>query len=125
MFVRFTILANDPDSGRLAGVLTTAHKLRDETDLTVEQHRELRAQLIWFNTQMKVPPCLKEPKNRRALSWFKEEAIEPIRRMWALKSILDQHDVHVEVLKTDNPGRVIYEDGWQVVAMPKTGKRIR
>lgn len=41
----------------------------------------------------------------------------------ALKVILDLHGYHVNVLKTADPGKIIYEDGWQVVAIPAKGQR--
>lgn len=45
--------------------------------------------------------------------------------MWQLKSLLDPHGYHVEVLRTALPGMVIYEDEWQVVAQPANGQRFQ
>jgi len=53
-----------------------------------------------------------------ALSWFKDSAIEHIRKMHGLAQILRAHDVHVEVIKTDRPGYVVYEDAYQITAEP-------
>jgi hypothetical protein len=44
--------------------------------------------------------------------------------MWALKAILETHGYTVEVHKTDDPGIVLFEDGWQVVAKPHKGRRV-
>jgi hypothetical protein len=44
--------------------------------------------------------------------------------MWALKAILENHGYTVDVLKTDDPGIVLFEDGWQVVAKPPKGKKV-
>jgi hypothetical protein len=36
-------------------------------------------------------------------------------------ALLEEKGVKVQMLKTDSPGVVIYEDGWQVVAKPWRG----
>ncbi|PTU32184.1 hypothetical protein CJD38_05855 [Stenotrophobium rhamnosiphilum] len=113
----------DSDSGYNAGILVAAHKLRDEGNLTVEEHRQLRLCLKWFNDELEIPTILKEPEHRRAISWFKSEAKEPIAKMWELKKVLIEHGIHVEVLHTIDPGVVVYEDKWQVIAKPQ--KRLR
>jgi hypothetical protein len=43
--------------------------------------------------------------------------------MWSLVEIIKAHGFQVELHKTREPGRVIYEDGWQVVAKPVRGRR--
>ena len=125
MFIRFTLLSNDSDTGKKVGILVAGHTLRDEGDIAVEEHRELRLRLKWFDDNLYVPLTYDNPQNRRALSWFKGTASKPIRYMWDLKRILDQHGLHVDVLKTRNPGKVIYEDGWQVVAIPAKGQKFK
>ena len=72
---------------------------------------------------MSIPKILKKREHRRALSWFKPEASEPIRRMWDLAEILKQHEIEIDVFKTNDPGIIIYEDGWQVVAKPRKGEK--
>ncbi len=126
MFIRFTVLSTDADTGKSTGVLVAGHTLRDEGDLSVEEHHQLRLCLQWFNEQLKVPSKLyKDLQNKRALSWFKPSAAEHIKHMWELKHILDHHGLHVNVLKTHEPGKVVYEDEWQVLAIPAKGQRFK
>ena len=122
-YIRFTLLSTDPDSGKRQGILTAAHELRDSDVLTRDEHRQLRMLLGWFNEKLKVPKVLGTSETRRALSWFKPEAQKPIARMWELKRALDYHGYNVEVTKTKEPGRIIYEDGWQIVAIPPKGRK--
>ncbi len=122
MFVRFVILSSDSDTGKKTGILVAGHSLRDDGDISVEEHRELQIRLKWFNDNLHIPPTYDNPQNKKALSWFKDAAVKPIRYMWDLKRILDQHGLHVDVWKSRNPGRIIYEDGWQVVAIPAKGQ---
>jgi hypothetical protein len=44
--------------------------------------------------------------------------------MWELVHVLRAHGLLVELLKTDDPGIVIYRDEWQVVAKPRRGRRL-
>jgi hypothetical protein len=123
MYLRFTLLAEDKDSGRKRGVLVAAHELRDSDKLNPDEHRVLQEALRWFNQNLHVPPCLKSPENRRALSWFKSDAKPPLSRMWALVEIMKVHGFQIELHKTRTPGLILYEDGWQVVAKPVRGRR--
>lgn len=123
MLIRFTTLATDPDSGHTSGVLVAAHDLCDDGDLSADEHLDLRGALAWFNEHLFVPSMLEANKHRRALSWFKPEASEAIGRMWHLKELLALHGVHVEVLRTSDPGTVVYEDKWQIIAKPHKGQR--
>ena len=119
MLVRFTLLSTDTQSGRKTGILVAAHDLCDDGDLSVEEHRNLRSQLGWFNEQLKVPQILSGDEHYRALSWFKPGAIEPISKAWMIKAILEENGFHIQVHKTTDPGIIIYEDDWQVVAKPR------
>ena len=40
---------------------------------------------------------------------------EPIRRMWEIAQLLKEHDVPVRMLRSASPGKVLYEDSFQVV----------
>jgi len=121
MLVRFVTLARDTDSGHTSGILVTAHRLRDEGDISVDEHAELRQMLAWFTEHLPIPKVLNNIEHRRAISWFKPTASQPIRKMWELKSVLEAHGHHVNVLQTRDPGVVVYEDDWQVVAKPRKG----
>lgn len=123
MFIRFATLERDIDTGRSIGILVAGHTLRDVGEISVDEHRELRLRLKWFNDNLHIPPTYDDPQNKRALSWFKSSATKPIQYMWDLKRMLDQHGFHVDVLKTLEPGKIIYEDDWQVVAIPRKGQK--
>jgi hypothetical protein len=124
VYLRFALKVLESESGYRKGILVAAHELRDNADLTVDEHRELRESLAWFNVNLNHPACLADPENRRAISWFKPEAHKPISRMWALKAILENHGYVVDVHKTESPGTILFEDGWQVVAKPPRGERV-
>ena len=103
--------------------MVAAHTLRDEGDISAQEHEALRSALAWFNDHLPIPTVLADGEHRRAISWFKPTAVEAIRRMWTLKEFLDAHGQHVNVLRTTDPGTVLYQDDWQVIAKPQKGQR--
>lgn len=82
----------------------------------------LREHLDYYNTHLKVPQCLADVKNRRALSWFRSGS-KMISRVWDLAAFMDSYDIHIEAISTRSPGTVIYEDGHQIVAIPHKRSR--
>lgn len=53
--------------------------------------------------------------------WFKPEATIPIRQCFTVRALLDLCGVPVSVLKTRTPGRVVFEDRLQIVALAPHG----
>jgi hypothetical protein len=80
----------------------------------------------WFSEHLAVPTRFERGSWRRsgqpALSWFKPEAVEHIRRMHELKTALEECGVHIEVLSTRTPGVVLYQDEHQLTAEPGAGR---
>jgi hypothetical protein len=62
------------------------------------------------------PPYYRKRQN--GLSWFKDSAPEHIRKMREMSALLEHHDIRVRMIKTTRPGYVVYEDEFQVVAVP-------
>lgn len=78
----------------------------------------------WFNANLARPTrftAAKAPfwrKRNRALSWFKDSAIDHIAQIRELVEILESHHVHVRTLKAKRVGYIVYEDEHQIVAQP-------
>ena len=53
-----------------------------------------------------------------AICWLRETATDHLARMHEIKAVLEQQDVLVEQVWTTKPGYVVYEDNYQVVALP-------
>ena len=48
-------------------------------------------------------------------SWFRDNASEPIRRMWEIAHLLKEYGVPIRMLQSASPGKVLYEDSYQIV----------
>ena len=119
MFIRFVILKRDGESDSQLGIFQAAMKLRDSGALAAYEAEWLERDLGWLRMHLKSPACLREPGNRRAISWFHPRAVRPIEKARSIAALLEEHGLSVRTVTTSDPGIVIYADGWQVVAKPR------
>jgi hypothetical protein len=122
MFIRFVIPQNDPDSGRRQGLFQALTEL-DHAGVLEPHEAELYDEVYdWFKANLLKPRSFtrssKPHAKKVALSWFKDSATEHIAKMRVLAHILDAHGVVVDVIQTERPGYVVYEDDLQVAAEP-------
>ncbi len=122
MYIRFVVHEIDPDSGRRLGVLHALRYLREDGRLLPWEHDRADEIKDWFNTHLERPASFNRSSrpNRleKALSWFKDSAVSHIALMREIAEILESHGVTVEVVTTDRPGYITYEDEYQIVAEP-------
>jgi hypothetical protein len=116
VLVRFCILRRDPDSHSDQGVFQAAFKLRDEGVLESFEEEWLERELKWLRMHLPSPDCLRDDGNHRAISWFKQDAKTPIEKIRSIVALLESKGVAVKMITTANPGSVLYEDKYQVVA---------
>lgn len=98
--------------------------LRDAGKLHAYEENQHDMVRWWFSTNLERPWRLTAAKTAfhrkksRALSWFKDNAIEHITQIRELVAILDNRGVHVRSLKAKRVGYVVYENEYQIVAGP-------
>ena len=122
MFVRFVIHSKDEDSGKRQGIFQALVDVREEGllyEYEVERVKEIHK---WFNQNLNKPSSFTKSSKphalNKAISWYKDTANEHISYMRELASILEGHGVAVDILKTERPGYIVYEDEHQVTAEP-------
>jgi hypothetical protein len=90
--------------------------------LTPEQEAFRRASNDWYDAHMPLPtdhvPGLYDDPGPYAVAWFKRTAYDHLARIPGYLRILDAHGVAWHELVADDPGTILYEDGFQVVATP-------
>lgn len=75
----------------------------------------------WFEEHLPNPPFYAEGNPDQAVTWFRGDAAaaDGLRaRLAPLQVVLDAHEVAHEVVTSDDPGRIIYLDHWQVGVIP-------
>lgn len=122
-FVRYQ--ARDADQrGRFLGVFSLVNALARQGELTPEQERFRRTNNDWYDAAYPEPTAV-DPTvydhavNPRAAGWFKTTAQHLLARIDGYLAILDDHQVPwVRVEAPTPPGKVIYEDEYQIVVVP-------
>lgn len=122
MFIRFVVGNRDPRSGRRQGVLRAGSLLLNTPDITTLDAEKLQRAFDWFNSNLRHPTrfsvSARPNRKAQALSWFKPTAFDYIARMRDYTEVLNEIGVLTDMLKTQRPGYIIYEDDHQVVAYP-------
>ena len=125
MLVRFCTLRRDPNSHSPQGIFQAAIELRDDGRLERYEEDWLERELRWLRMHLPSPDCLRDEGNERAICWFKPEAKRVIEKVRGLVALLEAKGVPVAMLTTADPGTIIYEDKWQVVAKPRRKRPTR
>lgn len=123
MYLRFQGKMPNKTSASKLGIFQLAFALRDKEELPEYAQTQLQRHLSWLKMHLKSPAILREDEHHRAVAWFHPRADEPLKRIWAIKAILEDAGYHIDLIKTDEPGDIIYEDGWQVIAKPRSKTR--
>lgn len=122
MYIRFVVGAVDPDSGAETGIFQALGELLEYDDLPAHTRDELDAVRDWFRRNLRAPRKLNRSRRphriAKAICWFKPTAVEHIAKARTIVSALQDSGVNVRVLKTDNPGYVVYQDDYQIAAEP-------
>lgn len=121
MYVRFSVTEKDKVSGIGMGILTAMGRLRMKDVLHSQEIELYESTLKWFAKNLTVPMVLAGGNHLSrpgAVSWFKDSATEHIGKMRQLTQILEFHDVAVTQSATTRPGRIEYEDQYQIAAVP-------
>lgn len=122
MFIRFVVTERDPDSNHPMGVFTALYSLERKGELEPYEVAWFRDIETWFNRNLRRPDQLASSKRpnapNRAISWFRDSATEHVSRMRELVILLQHKDIHVDELRTETPGYIVYEDEAQVATIP-------
>jgi hypothetical protein len=70
---------------------------------------------VWFNANLPCPPFSSSKWPEDAVSWFRDDAGDAIKKMWELASLLEEHGVPIRLLRSANPGKILYQDSYQIV----------
>lgn len=122
MFIRFVVPVRHADSHRPTGVFHAADELRRRDILADEECARLNGLLRWFNRRLRVPHRLSRSRRAhacgKAICWFKPDARLHVARVRELAALLERHGVTTDLIRTARPGYVVYEDDYQVAAVP-------
>ena len=122
MFIRFTTqFINEKNENETGVFMATGFLIRSE-QMYKHDEKWLKEIREWFNKNLEKPSRFSTSQKKYAskvsLSWYKNSAIEHIKRMYDMKEVLEKYDLVVTVLKRKNPGVIVFEDEFQVSTIP-------
>lgn len=107
------------------GIFALANGLRDSgmlsgADAAWVRDENRRADLTYTDPSTVIENCYDSVVNPGARSWFRESATDLIAMARRYTRLRDAYDVPWVELRSSRPGRIVYEDDVQVVAVPYT-----
>ncbi len=119
--IRFQSPTRGP-RGHHPGVFGLANALAREGRLSPDEYAIWRASNDWYDAHFPNPsdndPTVYDPVlNPGAAAWFRPTATEALARVAPYLRILRAHDVPCVRLESTSPGRIVYADEYQVVAV--------
>lgn len=117
-YVRFQGLEKTDGISSRRGIFQLAYSLKNSALIAEYDDLSLRKNLGWLEMHLNAPSVLRDTKSKRAICWFKDGALEPIKRIRSIQAILTEYDIWIDQTTTSTPGYILYEDGWQIVARP-------
>jgi hypothetical protein len=70
----------------------------------------------YFEEVLPIPPFYSDGNSIGAVTWFKDNCrtLELVDKLDFYFRMLIKYNVNIEISRNDNPGKVIYEDDFQV-----------
>ncbi|MFB4269361.1 hypothetical protein [Nonomuraea sp. GTA35] len=116
-FVRFQVRYY----GRLGvpvGIFAACHHLRRAGRLTPVDDELFTKVDDWFIARLPYPPFYADGNTIRAVPWFKPGAACLIDALAPLEDLLRRYGVAYDVVRSPDPGTIIYEDDFQIGVLP-------
>jgi hypothetical protein len=129
VYLRFTTQFINPYGELETGIFMALKFLRDDHSLTQDDDiSELKKLSFWFNQNLEKPTRFSNGTSKYnadiSLSWFKDSAKEHIKKIQEFIEIAERYDIIVERVASKNPGYIVFEDEYQVSAVPfKTNRK--
>ena len=123
MYLRFITQFINPYNESETGIFMALKYVRDDYPFAQDDDiLKLKLLTGWFNECLDKPTKFSNATNKSpakvSLSWFKDSAKEHIQKIHELIEILERYDFIVDRITTQNPGYIVYEDEFQVSAIP-------
>lgn len=121
-YIRFTTFIIDPRSSRPLGLFQLLGIMEEAGVMDEYEIDWMKSALKWFSKNLKEPSTFSRSRKTHAkqvgICWYKSTANEHINKMYELVEFLRHHNVEVNILKSNKPGYIVFEDEYQVVAEP-------
>jgi hypothetical protein len=120
-FLRFQTPVRCEQTARPLGIFASVREITDSSGIDESVRHWIGEELGWFNRNLPVPrlgaDCL------RPLFWFRSNSRSMVSRIWELVVVMRDCGLPVQMQRTNDPGRIVYSDEYQVAAVARYGER--
>jgi len=96
------------------GIFGACHHLRRAGRLSAEDDQRFTEIDAWFDRELVTPPFYQDGNSIKGITWFKQSATRLLEALGPLREILERYEVPYDIVESDDPGTIVYEDEFQV-----------
>ena len=106
-------------TGKPVGIFAAVSRLERAGVLTAEERAVYHEiDKVWFEKNLPNPPFYDDDKPGKPITWFKTGAAGfMIEKLRPLMDILEKYSYPFDMVYTNFPGRIVYEDEWQIAVL--------
>lgn len=103
-------------TGKPVGIFAAVHRLQRDGKLNEEEKAVYYdVDQVWFQENLPNPPFYDDDNPGKPITWFKTETTEHmLEKLQPLMDMMDKYNMPYDVVYTNFPGKVVYEDEYQV-----------
>ena len=108
-------------TGKPVGIFAAVSRL-ERAGVLSEQEKEVYHETddVWFEENLPNPPFYDDDLPGKPITWFKTSTSGfMIEKLHPLMDMLEKYSYPYDVVYTNFPGRIVYEDEWQVAVYDK------
>jgi ribosomal protein S18 acetylase RimI-like enzyme len=103
-------------TGKPVGIFAAVARL-ERVGLLTDEEKAVFHEIdgVWFEENLPNPPFYDNDEPGKPITWFKTETTEHmIKKLRPLVAMLEKYAKPYDVVYSNFPGRIVYEDEWQV-----------
>ncbi len=113
-YIRIQATYNSKVTGKPCGIFAVMHGLVNRKALNEEEEKTFIRIRTWFEENLDQPDFYENGNTVQGITWFKPDSVQMIEKLKPLMVIMDRHGVEYEIREESNPGKIIYEDVFQI-----------
>ncbi len=122
MYIRFESDILFEESQCKKGIFAAMGDLKRMNVMSEAELNWYECESHWFNKNLPNPACFTLPIaqtiSKHAISWFSVDAIGFVGRTLCIVKLFEKYGISMNKLESNDPGKIIYKDEYQIVVIP-------
>ena len=119
-YFRYCASYVSPHTNERYGIFVAVWHLVRDKKVSPEDEAAYWKARAWFEENLPIPPFHATGNQERAVTWFKEAApgSRIVQELKVYHDIAARYGTEIELVSSDSPGVIIYEDDYQIGTIP-------